>query len=87
MITLPPNHHPRPAGMGYTCDRWYPNPAHPSNPDLPQLKRCIAPATLRLTIVTPTDCYQVKHCPACADWLRREAEQGATFEILAEIPL
>lgn len=78
---------PRPAGMGYVCDRWFSNPARCTNPDLPALARCQAPATVRLTLLTPTDCYQLKHCPDCAQWLRQEAKKGATFEILAETPL
>ncbi|MCL4296411.1 MAG: hypothetical protein KJ077_11815 [Anaerolineae bacterium] len=75
---------PRPAGMGYICDNWYPNPAYRPDSDLPQLLRCQEPATTRLTLLTPDDCYQVKRCSGCANRLRQEAARGAMFEIVAE---
>jgi hypothetical protein len=64
-------------------------PTRPINPgtDLPLLLRCYEPATVRLTILTPTDCYDVKRCPACAGALRQQVRRGATFEILAELKI
>lgn len=82
-----PRPHARPAGIGTICDAWYPNPAYRPGSDLPQLLRCYEPATVRLTILDSTDCYDVKRCPACAQELRGRTARGATFEILAETPL
>jgi len=73
---------PRPAGLGLACDAWQ----HTSNPADSFLRRCSQQATVRLTILTSTDCYDVKRCPACADELRRRAISG-TIEILAESKL
>lgn len=83
-MTTPNNHLIRPAGLGILCDAFYKNLKYQPNSDLPLLLRCQEPAAVRLTILTPDDCYQVKRCEECAEELRQEAARGATFEILAD---
>lgn len=73
---------PRPAGLGLACDAWYPTGSLTG----PHLCRCNRQAAVRLTILTTTDCYDVKRCPACADELRRRAINGS-IEILTESKL
>lgn len=79
--------HPRPAGMGYVCDNFLPNLDYQPGSDLPLLIHCPNPASHRMVIQTPDDCYAVKRCQICAGELRTQAFVGATFEILKDEPI
>lgn len=79
--------YPRPAGMSYECDNFLPNPACEPGSDAPLLLHCPNPATFRMVIQTPDDCYAVKRCKDCAGDLRSKAFVGDTFEILEDKPI
>lgn len=69
---------PRPAGLGNTCDCYFPNPSG----GMPRLVRCRHKARRRLTLKTVADCFDVKRCYAHALELQAKVTKGATFEIL-----
>jgi hypothetical protein len=79
--------HPRPAGMSYDCDNFLPNLDYQPGSDLPRLLHCPNPASYRMVIQTPGDCYAVKRCTSCSGELRTQAFVGATFEILEDEPI
>ena len=79
--------HPRPAGMSYECDNFLDNPDYIEGSDLPLLIHCPNPASHRMVIQSPDDCYAVKRCEVCAGELRSRAFVGDTFEILEDEPI